>query len=242
VLIKPSVAAGARGITWCHSADEVRERWPGIVKEFGPSYLQDFVPPGGMQHKSDLLVDEAQRLLAGVVYGKTRMYPPDGGSSVLNYTADRPDIIDLSHRMLEHLGWTGFCDFDFIDDPRDGRTYLMEINPRFPESLRMGTSVGLDFAGMMLDLAFGRPVEAVLDYPKDRFMRFLPGDLLWYLRVDTERRRKTHPPFFKFRHQTAYQLMNRHDPGPLLGYLLENASMLLDGDFIKRRLRLGSRR
>ncbi len=70
---------------------------------------------------------------------------PTAGSSVLNFSADRPDILDHAHNMLVHMKWVGFCDFDFVDDPRDDVPKLMEINPRFPESFRMGLSVGIDF-------------------------------------------------------------------------------------------------
>ena len=241
VLIKPSVGVGARGIVWCYNADDVRARYDDLEREFGACFLQDFVPPGGMQYKADLLVDDACQLLAGVVYGKTRMYPPDGGSSVLNFTADRPDILDYSHRVLRQLNWLGFCDFDFVVDPRDHVAKLMEINPRFPESMHMGTSVGIDFPGMIHDLAHGRPVQPVTDYPKNRFLRFLAGDLLWFLRVDNKRRFSTWPNWFRFfSPDTAYQLERAGDLGPVIGYLLENLSILFDPKWRKERFRLKS--
>lgn len=241
VLIKPSVGVGARGIIWCRNPDEARERFDRIAGEFGACYLQDFVPPGGMQYKVDMLVDDTQRRLAGIVYGKTRMYPPDGGSSVLNYAADRPDILDFAHRMLVALRWTGFCDFDFVEDPRDGQVKLMEINPRFPESFHMGTSVGIDFPMMIYRLARGEPVEPVDGYPTDRYLRFLPGDLLWALRVDRRRLFSTWPSWFSFLDsRTAYQLCRAHDWGPIMGYFLENAFSFLDPAVRRERLRLSS--
>lgn len=241
VLIKPSVGVGARGIVWCHSADEVRASFERISAQFGESYLQDFVPSGGMQYKVDMLVDAAQRRLAGIVYGKTRMYPPEGGSSILNYSADRPDILDYAHAMLRHLRWVGICDFDFVEDPRDGQVKLMEINPRFPESFHMGTSVGIDFPMMIYRLARGEPVEPVLDYPKNRFLRFLPGDLMWFLRVDMRRRLSTWPSWFSFfDDRTAYQLCRLRDWGPIIGYLLENLSGLMDPRVLRERLRMDS--
>lgn len=237
VLIKPDIGVGARGITWCHSADELRTHYPRVVAAYGPCHVQDFVPPGGMQYKVDMLVDAAQRRLAGIVYGKTRMYPPDGGSSVLNFSADRPDILDYAHRMLVAFKWVGFCDFDFVVDPRDEIPKLMEINPRFPESFRMGTSVGIDFPLMMYRLAHGEPVEPVLDYPKNHFLRFLPGDVLWFLRVDNHRRFHTWPSWFQFFRNTSYQLLSLRDPGRFIGYLVENLAMLFDADLRRERIR-----
>jgi len=239
VLIKPTIGVGARGIVWCYSADDVRRQFAAMESGFGPCFLQDFVPPGGMQYKVDMLVDDAGQRLAAIVYGKTRMYPPDGGSSVLNFSADRPDILDAAHKVLKQLKWVGFCDFDFVVDPRDDVPKLMEINPRFPESMHMGTSVGIDFPKMIYDMAMGLPVEPIADYPKNRFLRFLVGDVMWFLRVDNQRRFSTWPNWFKFfdRH-TAYQIERAHDFGPLMGYFLENLHILLTNRQMRRdRLR-----
>jgi len=243
VLIKPSIGSGARGIIWCHDSDEVRRRFPEIEDEHGESFLQDFVPsaPHKTQYKVDMLVDADQRRLAGVVYGKTRMYPPDGGSSVLNFSADRPDILDHAHSMLVRMKWVGFCDFDFVDDPRDDVPKLMEINPRFPESFRMGPSVGIDFPMMMYDLAHGEAVAPIADYPKNRFLRFLPGDLLWFVRVDNKRRFSTWPSWFRFfGARTTYQVCSLSDPGPIIGYMLENIAMALGSGFWSERARWSS--
>jgi D-aspartate ligase len=136
--------------------------------------------------------------------------------------------------VLTQLRWTGFCDFDFVVDPRGDVPRLMEINPRFPECMHMGTSVGIDFPAMIFDMAMGNSVTPVLDYPKDRFLRFMVGDLLWFLRVDNRRRFSTWPSWFKFFDgKTAYQIERIGDLGPLMGYLLENLHIF----FTDRRLR-----
>jgi len=240
VLIKPDIGVGARGITWCHNPADLRVAYPRLVAEHGPCLVQDFVPPGGMQYKVDMLVDDRQQNLAGIVYGKTRMYPPDGGSSVLNFSARRPDILAHAERVLAQLKWTGFCDFDFVVDPRDNLPKLMEINPRFPESFRMGPSVGIDFPMMMYRLARGEPVAPVTDYPENHFLRFLPGDILWFLRVDNRRRFSTWPSWFRFFRNTSYQLLSLRDPGRFLGYLVENCAMIFDADLRRERLRMSA--
>ena len=169
------------------------------------------------------------------------MYPPEGGSSVLNFSADRPDILDLAHKMLVRLNWVGFCDFDFVDDPRDGVVKIMEINPRLPESFGIAAKSGIDFPLMIYKMARGEPIEPVTDYPKNKFLRFLPGDLLWFLRVSNKERFGTWPGWFRFfDRDTAYQLVRARDPGPIMGYLLENISALFNKKLLRERLRLTS--
>lgn len=243
VLVKPSVGVGARGIVWCQDADELRGRFVDVEREHGESFVQGFVPFGAKQYKVDMLTDAQQCSLAEIVYGKARMYPPEGGSSVLNFSATRPDIVDYAHKMLLELRWVGFSDFDFVDDPRDGIAKLLEINPRFPESLRMGTSVGIDFPMMLYRLAHGEPVTPVIDYPRNRFLRFLPADLLWFLRVDNDRRFGARPSWFAFLDgRTAYQVCSARDFGPIMAYVLENLLTVFDPRLSRERLRLDSGR
>ena len=99
VLVKPSIGVGARGIVLCHTPAELRKRYSEITAAHGECFVQDFVPPGGMQYKVDVLCDQQQKVVAGIVYGKTRMYPPDGGSSVLNFSVHRPDLLESPMRM-----------------------------------------------------------------------------------------------------------------------------------------------
>jgi len=120
LLIKPAISAGARGITICRNAAELLEQFPETERRFGECFVQEYVPQTAMQYKVDAVFDRGQMLLAAVVYEKLRYYPVNGGSSVLNRTVHRPDILDAAVRVMKELEWVGMCDFDFITDPHDG--------------------------------------------------------------------------------------------------------------------------
>lgn len=228
VLIKPAIGAGARGLTFCHSGQELLEKFPDVRANFGESFVQEFVPQTVAQYKVDAVLDQSQNLLAGVVYSKLRYYPVDGGSSVLNRTEYRPDILDLAIGVLREMKWVGFCDFDFITDPRDNVVKLMEINPRYPESYGATIAAGVDMTRIMYQLAKGKKPAAKLQYQENRYLRFLFGDIMWFLTTKCNRW-NAKPSFFSFsRSDTIYQLLRPRDWGPIIGYLLENVGLLWD--------------
>ncbi len=238
VLIKPALSVGARGMTFCQSSNDLLEKHSLIEADFGECFVQEFVPQTGLQYKVDAVLDRSQKLLAGVVYSKLRYYPVTGGSSVLNKTEHRPDILDSAIKVLKELKWVGFCDFDFITDPRDNVVKLIEINPRFPESYRATVSAGVDMTKIMYQLAVGQEPEAQLEYDEGKYTRFLFGDLLWFLTTPGGRW-NAKPSFFKFWDpDLKYQLLRARDPGPIVGYFMENLSMLWDKDLRNSRLRL----
>jgi D-aspartate ligase len=236
-LIKPAISAGARGIVKVTTADAIRQSLPGVEAQFGRCFLQEYVPQTGMQYKVDVVIGTGGRLLAGVVYEKLRYYPPNGGSSVLNRTVRRPDILEGAVRLLSDIGWYGFADFDFIEDPRDGLVKLMEINPRFPESFRATYCAGYDMVEMLWDMAHGREPDPQLSYREDEYLRFLPGDLMWLL---TSRNRSSQllSWFRFFGRNLHYQVCALNDPGPIIGYLLENLFIALNSRRRAERFRL----
>jgi predicted ATP-grasp superfamily ATP-dependent carboligase len=237
VLIKPAISAGARGIVVCKDAQDIRRHYPAIQEAYGECFIQDFVPQQGIQYKVDAVMDPEQKLLAGVVYAKLRYYPPNGGSSVLNKTVHRPDILDAAVRVMQQLKWVGLCDFDFIEDSRDGVIKLMEINPRFPESFRATVAAGVDMTKIMCQLAIGQTPQKQLEYKADQYNRFLFGDLMWFLKTK-ENRFKVEPSFFRsWDKGMYYQLIRKNDLGPIWGYILENMEMVWSKKLRQERLR-----
>ena len=237
VLIKPAISAGARGITFCYNRDELLEKFPRIEELYNESFVQEFIPQTGTQYKADIILDNNQKLLAGVVYAKLRYYPPSGGSSILNKTEKRPDILESAIKVLKNLKWVGFCDFDFVTDPRDGIAKLIEINPRYPESYRATVAAGVDMTKLMYQLAMEQNPVPQLDYLEGRYLRFLFGDIMWFL-TTKENRWIVKPSFFSFfRRDTIYQLLRAKDWGVIIGYMMENMEMLWNRKLRKTRLR-----
>lgn len=55
-------------------------------------------------------------------------------------------VVEQARRLLEHVGWTGYANFDLKYDPRDGRTVFFELNPRLGRSNFYITAAGRNTA------------------------------------------------------------------------------------------------
>ena len=61
-------------------------------------------------------------------------------------TQHDPAVVEQATRLLEHIGWTGYANFDLKFDPRDGRTVFFELNPRLGRSNFYITAAGRNTA------------------------------------------------------------------------------------------------
>jgi predicted ATP-grasp superfamily ATP-dependent carboligase len=71
--------------------------------------------------------------------------PKEGGPSVLARAIKDDTLRELGRRTLESLQWTGVAMVEFKRSDRDGRLYLMEINPKFWGSLDLAIQSGCNF-------------------------------------------------------------------------------------------------
>jgi D-aspartate ligase len=70
-------------------------------------------------------------LVAEFTGRKLRTAPRRYGLSTYVEITDDPEVKRLGHRMIERLGFSGVVKMDWKKDARDGRLYLLEVNPRF---------------------------------------------------------------------------------------------------------------
>jgi predicted ATP-grasp superfamily ATP-dependent carboligase len=227
VVIKPRFGVAARGVTIINSEGELRTKFPEVQRYHGKCIIQEYIPHDGMQYKAEILMNEQQEVISWIVYNKPRHYPAEAGSSTINCTVDREDILKISEEMLRHMDWYGMGDCDFIEDPRDRIPKLMEINPRFTRSIKIASIAGVDFFYKVYQLAMGEKVKPDKKYKTGQYLRYLPGDIFWFL--ESEDRFNTEPKFFKFFDKNMkYEICSLKDPGALLGYLLHKILLAIN--------------
>ncbi|MDR7385629.1 carboxylate--amine ligase [Promicromonospora iranensis] len=98
------------------------------------------------------------------------------GNPAAILTGPLPQVEADARRLVEHLGWTGFANFDVKVDPRTGVGHFLELNPRTGRSNYYLTASGLNPAAFwMADHLTGR---WPLMEPSEVLYRIVPGFLL----------------------------------------------------------------
>ena len=226
VLVKPRISHGAVGIARVTEPAQLASTYEQVAAKYGPCIVQEFVPQDDIQYKAQLLRDKEGLIRAAVVFNKLRYFPIGGGTSSINQTVAREDIVQSGTRLLEAMQWVGYADIDYIQDPRDGVAKVMEMNPRVTGSAKIAFEAGVDFADLMVRLYLGQPLPTYREYRVGVTMRYLPLDILWFLY--SPERFRARPSWFKFfGRDLCYQVLSLRDPGPFLAIALGGLRRLM---------------
>ena len=199
IVCKPRTGCAAVGFYVAKDEPDLLDYYQKAEKKYGPCLIQEYIPQDGLQYKAELYIDRNGEEKAACVFSKVRWYPVDGGSSTLNEIVERPDIVEECVALLKAIGWRGYADIDLIEDTRDGKAKIMEINPRITGSVKICFDAGVDFAKMIVDDCLGREVDAQFDV-EHVYLRYMHTDILWFMK--SPNRFKCKPSWFSFKNTT----------------------------------------
>jgi predicted ATP-grasp superfamily ATP-dependent carboligase len=141
------------------------------------------------------LYDNHNKIRCSFVQREVRHFPLDIGPSTVQESVWMPELVVLAEELMSGLEWYGVVEIEFMRDSRDGILKLMEINPRFWNSLHLAVQSGVDFPFLLYQLAMEREVPEVKSYAVGQLCRnLLPGDLLHY--CANKNRKYMNPPLF----------------------------------------------
>jgi len=233
VIIKPNYTTGGRGMTVVYSIEELRSRYPMIREEYGSCHIQEFIKKGGKQIKVQVFIDPRTGKSYTSVIHKQRYYPVDGGSSCCNVTIKNDELSEMCTKLLKEIGWEGFADFDFIEDPNDGVFKIMEINPRIPACVQSAILSGMDYATMIADVSLGKELKQYT-YKPGRKLRHIGFEILWFF--SSKDRFNTTPNWFKWiDHNLSFQDFSWRDPLPFVSGTWGNVKKQLNPEFRKKK-------
>lgn len=236
VVIKPRKAAGALGVSYPETPEELEAQYLSVHRRFPHPMIQEFIPREGPGYGASFLIDERGRVKASFVHKRLREYPVTGGASTYRESAIHNDIREMAQSLLQALKWFGVAMVEFKVDPRDGVPKLMEINPRFWGSLALAVGAGVNFPHLLYRMSRGENFSPVERYKVGVRCRWLlPGDMLHF--IYNPERLSLIPEFFRFFDKnTSYDILSMDDPLPAMARILTPITFLYDRD-MKERLR-----
>ncbi|MBB3108747.1 putative ATP-grasp superfamily ATP-dependent carboligase [Paenibacillus phyllosphaerae] len=228
LVVKPLHSSGSRGIRIVENEAALRAAYAQVTADFGePPMIQQYIPPGERLDAA-LLIDSEGRTAASFVQREVRHYPVKIGPSTVQESIEAPELVEQAETLLRKLGWRGIAEVEWMRDPRDGELKLMEINPRYWNSLHLAIQSGVDFPLLHVRLALGERVEPVRRYRIGQMTRnLLPGDLLHALSV--RKVRGLQPPLFGSRGLPVEDdILSWRDPMAAAGFMMSCARYALD--------------
>lgn len=114
------------------------------------------------------------RRVAHFVHRRLHEYPRAGGPASLAESVRDPALLAAASGLLEAAAWEGPAQVEFRRERRTGRTFLMEVNPRFWGTLPLAVACGVDFPLLVYRLACGETPRSVERYPTGVRLRFAP--------------------------------------------------------------------
>lgn len=218
IVIKPRVGYGAIGFKRVDDEKELQRLFVGGNEDLSQYVVQEYIPQTDLQYECAMFIDNNDEVKTSLVFSKNRWFPIDGGSSTLNISVSRPDVVESCTRLLKAIHWRGAADIDLIQDPRDNTAKIMEINPRVSGSVKICFDAGVDQARQMIELAYGEPVTEYKNYVIGRRLRCSQTDLLWFIK--SKNRFRSQPSWFSLKH-TRDQVFYWSDPLPWFTFSIQ---------------------
>lgn len=143
------------------TVDEAVERFREARAAGIDLVLQEYVAGGADRHIFvDGFVGRDHRLHATFARRRLRMHPADFGNSsavVSIDTSEVPDAIDSLGRLFRSARYRGIFSAEFLDDGRDGRMKLLEVNCRPWWYVEFAARCGVNVVEMAYRDALGEP-------------------------------------------------------------------------------------
>lgn len=215
-LVKPREGSGARGIVYAEDRDALRAAYSAVHARYPRPLVQEWVRPvSSKTHVAMLTLDG--KVIASFTQRVLREWPVGGGVGTLWQSVRDNTAIEATRRLLQAAGFTGVTLTEYLYTDARGPV-LMEVNPRFWNTLVLAIECGVDFPSLSVAAALGKPVQGPRDWPVGRVAQWLvPGDILNFaFNPDRFRQSIGYLPVDR----RSHAIWRSDDPMPLLTMLL----------------------
>jgi biotin carboxylase len=161
VVVKLPGGNNCDGLQYCETLPELIARFTALYqretqRQADPPFIQQKIFGESIY---TLMLCHEGRKLGEVIYRPLRTFPERGGTSSHRESIVHPQIAQLTERLAEATGWSGFLGLDFIIDAKTGTPLLIDANPRANPAVQLGYLAGVDWTGLLIEMLRGRRPE-----------------------------------------------------------------------------------
>lgn len=156
-LIKPLHGFGGNGIEFCASPRAIVDAWIAASDSADDPFLIQETIPGGDIDCSFLAVEG--RVVAGTVQEPFRFQYAAHASGLGLDFREHEGLARIMDELARATNWSGVAHLDLRRDERTGAVSLIEINPRYWQTLLGSLAMGVNFPDLHCRLALGEPVD-----------------------------------------------------------------------------------
>jgi D-aspartate ligase len=129
---------------------ELVRRYERMISVIDPSevLVQEFIPGGPKHLYSFCPFFKEGKVIAGIMGRRSRQHPMDfGHASTFVELVHIPELRRIAEKFLRLVNYYGIAEVEFMQDPRDRKYKLIEVNPRVWgwHSLAIAAGVDLPF-------------------------------------------------------------------------------------------------
>lgn len=177
LVFKNIRSSGARAV--CMIQPEcLDEMLPRVLRQcarrFEDLIVQEFIQATG--YGVSMLFDHG-KMKAKFAHRRLRERSPSGGPSTMRQSVRQPALEAHAEKLLRHVGYHGVAMVEFKHDEVSGRSWFLEVNPRWWGSVALAIRSGIDFPVLCHRLALGEDLPPPPDYKIGTTVRWLLGDL-----------------------------------------------------------------
>lgn len=171
LVLKPRWGSGSIGIEFVNSVEELEEVYTMLLKKVkqtilaaaskGNEYILIQQKIDGQEYGLDVMNDFEGRHRAVSVKKKLAMR---AGETDKAQTVDSAEIRAIGRTLGENLKHIGNLDVDVFE--KDGKYYVLELNPRFGGGFPFSYEAGVNFPGAIVEWLKGNEIDESMFQPR----------------------------------------------------------------------------
>ncbi len=142
--------------TVVNSIEQAEKVFYSLIAKWGlPVIIQEFIP--GIEINIAVLGDGTGKAVSIVPMRK--LYITNKGKAWAGIALDRKNYIKPVKRFIKKTKWCGAFELEIIKSSKNGKMYVIEINPRFPAWIYLSAAAGQNQPAALVKMALGRKIK-----------------------------------------------------------------------------------